>query len=149
LAGAEVAGAAAGAGGAAAGFFSAMRIETSAGGACGGAGIVPVTLFWLATRVSGTSTIFVALTFIPFFKPNASTICPSTSNFYPFGILNWWFWPLSRVRITEFGGFTYHTYSRNRLNSRNQLWSGCGCDRPLQFHAGLQVMNAKLPAVLR
>ena len=62
------------------------------------------------TTVSGTSTTFVAVTFIPFLRPQASTICPSTLNFWPFGILNSWFLLSSIVRITDLGGFTYQTF---------------------------------------
>ena len=36
---------------------------------------------------------------------------------------------------------------RNRLDSSDGLWSRRGCDRSLQFHAGLQVMDAQLLAV--
>src|SRR5262249_50330755 len=81
----------------------------SAGGGGGGAGIVPVTLRCCATTSSGTSVTFVAVTFMPFCRPQASVICPLTSNFWPFGILNRWFLPSSNVRITEVGGLTYHT----------------------------------------
>lgn len=61
----------------------ATGISETAGGAgmTGGAGIAPVTLLSWDTNVTGTSTIFVAMTTIPFFRPNASTICPFTVNF--------------------------------------------------------------------
>ena len=76
----------------------------------GGGGIVPVTfVFWL-TMVSGVSVTFVAEIFIPGLRPQASTICPSTSNFWSFGILNSWFVPSSSVRIRERGGVTWNTF---------------------------------------
>src|SRR5580765_2856349 len=82
---------------------------TSAGGGGGGGGIVPVLCARCSTTVIGSSTTLVAETFIPFFKPQASTICPSTLNFWSLGILNCWFVPSSKVRITVFGGATCHT----------------------------------------
>ena len=51
-------------------------------------GIVPVTSFCLVTTVSGSSTIFVAVTTMPSFRPHASVSVPSTINFCPFGISN-------------------------------------------------------------
>src|SRR5678816_291927 len=100
------AGSAAGAG---AGVDSAIKIGWSAAGAAGAGGMVPVTFACRSTTVWGTSTIFVAETFIPFLRPQASTICPSTLNFCPWGILNCWFSPFSIVRMTDRGGFTCHT----------------------------------------
>jgi len=50
---------------------------------------------------SGVSVTFVAEIFVPSLRPKASTIWPSTSNFWPSGILDSWFAPSSRVRITE------------------------------------------------
>jgi hypothetical protein len=47
----------------------------------GSFGIVPLTLFCCDKTDTGTSTIFVAVTTIPFLRPNASTICPFTLNF--------------------------------------------------------------------
>ena len=61
--------------------LSAISKGISAGGAGGGVGIVPLTLFCCDKTETGTSTIFVAVTTIPFLRPNASTICPFTLNF--------------------------------------------------------------------
>src|SRR6476646_2651644 len=101
------AGAAAGAG---VGSAVAIRIGTSAGGAGGGGGMLPVTFRCCSTTLIGSSTTLVAETIIPFFKPNASVSCPSTINFWPFGILNSWLVPSSRVRITVLGGEICHTF---------------------------------------
>ena len=88
-----------------------MRTTTRIGrsGDGSGGGIVPVNSFCCSTTVSGTSTILVADTFIPFCRPQASVIWPSMLNFWPSGILNAWLVPSSKVRMTELGGFTYHT----------------------------------------
>ena len=59
--------------------------------------------------VSGASVILVAVTFIPFLRPKASTISPFTLNFWSLGILKDWFSPFSMVRITESGGETCQT----------------------------------------
>src|SRR5947207_15891515 len=48
------------------------KIGASAGGG-GGGGMEPVSCLCCSTTVSGSSTTLVADSFIPFFKPNAST----------------------------------------------------------------------------
>lgn len=50
-------------------------------------GSVPVTCVCCDTDVTGVSTIFVAVTFMPFFRPQASVSLPSTMNFWPSGIM--------------------------------------------------------------
>ena len=71
--------------------------------------MLPLTFLCWETTVSGTSTTLVAEIFIPFFRPKASSIWPSTLNFWPSGIVNCWFLPFSMVRMTEVGGVTCHT----------------------------------------
>jgi hypothetical protein len=63
-----------------------------------------LTLF--LTTVSGTSVTDVAVTFMPRLRENASVGCPSTMNFVPFGMVNFWLLPSSRVRMTDLGGLT-------------------------------------------
>ena len=61
--------------------------------------MLPLTFLCWETTVSGTSTTLVAEIFIPFFRPKASSIWPSTLNFWPSGIVNCWFLPFSMVRM--------------------------------------------------
>jgi len=66
-----------------AGFGFPLAIRTGAS-----AGSVPMTCFLVDTEVTGVSTIFVAVTVMPFFRPHASVSLPSTMNFCPSGIVN-------------------------------------------------------------
>jgi hypothetical protein len=60
-------------------FCDVVDAETC--GAGEGVGVVPLTLLSCDVTDVGTSTIFVAVTTIPFLRPNASTISPFTLNF--------------------------------------------------------------------
>src|SRR6476620_193316 len=108
--GLAVLGSSAGVAGKGVGSAAAIRIGTSAGGAGGGGGIVPVNFRCCSTTLIGSSTTLVAATIIPFFKPKASVSWPSTMNFWPFGILNSWLVPSSKVKITVLGGEICHTF---------------------------------------
>src|SRR6516164_10174994 len=84
-----------------------MRIGASGGG---GGGSCSVMAEFCATSVVGASTTFVADTFMPFLRPKTSVLLPFTMKVWPFGTLNCWFVPSSRVRITDEGAFTCHTF---------------------------------------
>src|SRR5580704_5116810 len=94
------------AGAGSAGFGGCMtnttKIGMSAGGGGGGGGILPVSFFSCSITVSGSSTTLVAETFIPFFRPHASTIWPFTLNFCLV--------PSSKLRMTDVGGVTCQTF---------------------------------------
>ncbi len=105
---------------------------------------MPVTLCCCDETTVGTSTIFVAETFIPFLKAKASTIWPSTLNFWSLGILNSWFVLSSSVRITDVGGLTCQTLPVTVWIVVTIMGVVVVMIVRWSFMPGLQVVNAKL-----